>query len=337
MSLRVARLHGVGDLRVDEEPDEPTRPGHSVVRVTAVGICGSDLHWFHEGGIGDATLAAPLVLGHECAGVVEQGPLAGRRVAIDPAMPCEACDTCRRGHQNLCPQVRFLGHGATDGALRDRLVWPDDLLHPLPDGLSDAAGAMLEPLGVALHALDLGHVRTGGTVAIVGCGPIGVLAVQLARSAGATTVVAVEPLPHRAEAARRFGADVVLTPDEVRAGCLDRAVTGGVDVAVEIAGSDDAVAIAMLAARPGARVVLAGIPAEDRTTFPAALARRKGLTILLARRMNGTYPRAIALVRRGSVHVEPLVSHRFELAQAGEAFASAARRNGLKTLVEIFQ
>jgi len=267
--------------------------------------------------------------------VVEHGPLAGRRVAIDPAMPCDACDSCRRGYHNLCPEVRFAGHGATDGALRDRVVWPDHLLHPLPDGMSDAAGALLEPFGVALHALDLGHVRTGGTVAIVGCGPIGLLAIQLARAAGATTVVAVEPLPHRVDAARRFGADVVLTPHEVRAGGLERVVAGGVDVAVEIAGTDDAVAVALLAARPGARVVLAGIPAEDRTTFTASLARRKGLTILMSRRMNGTYPRAIALVRRGSVDLEPLVTHRFELAQAGEAFAAATRRTGLKTVVEI--
>jgi len=333
--MRVARLHGVGDLRLADEPEASAGPGHSLVRVTAVGICGSDLHWFDEGGIGDATLAAPLVLGHECAGVVEQGPLAGRRVAIDPAMPCDACDTCRRGHHNLCPSVRFAGHGATDGALRDKLPWPDHLLHPLPDGMSDAAGALLEPLGVALHAMDLGHVHTGGTVAIVGCGPIGLLAIQLARTAGVTTVVAVEPLPHRLQAARHFGADVVLAPGEVRAGDRDHAMVGGVDVAVELAGTDDAVAIAMLAARPGGRVVLAGIPAEDRTTFPASLARRKGLTILMSRRMNGTYPRAIALVRRGSIDIEPLVTHRFELAQVGDAFVAAARRTGLKTVVEM--
>jgi L-iditol 2-dehydrogenase len=330
--MRVARLYGVGDLRLDEVPDEPARPGHSLVRVAAVGICGSDLHWFGEGGIGDATLTEPLVLGHECAGVVEQGPLAGRRVAIDPAMPCEACDTCRRGHHNLCPQVRFAGHGATDGALRDRLTWPDHLLHPLPDDISDAGGAMLEPLGVALHALDLGHLRPGGKVAIVGCGPIGLLAIQLARAVGATAVVAVEPMPHRAQAALHHGADLVLTPDQVHAGKVDPA---GVDVAVEIAGTDDAVATAMRAVRPGGRVVLAGIPAEDRTAFPAALARRKGLTMLMSRRMNGTYPRAIALVTRGSVDVESLVTQRLELAQAGEAFVSAARRTGLKTVIEI--
>ena len=334
--MRVARLYGVGDLRVDEEPIVDAPPGHSLVRVSAVGLCGSDLHWFSEGGIGDAALTAPLVLGHECAGVVEQGPLAGRRVAIDPAIPCGDCGTCARGRQNLCPRVRFAGHGATDGALRDVMAWPDHLLHPLPDGITDAAGAMLEPLGVALHALDLGHVRAGGTVAVVGCGPIGLLAVQLARAVGATTVVAVEPLALRRRAAVRFGADIAVTPDQAHDGALEEIIgAGGADVTVEIAGTDDAIAIAMAAAAPGGRVVLAGIPDADRSAFPASVARRKGLTILMSRRMNGTYPRTIALVRRHAIDVESIVTERYELADVADAFAAASARTGLKTVVEI--
>ena len=334
--MRVARLYGVGDLRVDEEPIVDAPAGHSLVRVTAVGICGSDLHWFAEGGIGDAGLTVPLVLGHECAGVVEQGPLAGRRVAIDPAIPCAACETCRRGWQNLCPQVRFAGHGVTDGALRDVMAWPDHLLYPLPDGISDVAGAMLEPLGVALHAVDLGHVRAGGSVAIVGCGPIGLLAIQLVRAVGAATVAAVEPLAHRRRAAVGFGADLAVTPEQAHAGALeDVMASGGVDVAIEIAGTDDAIALAMHTAAPGARVVLAGIPDTDRSSFPASVARRKGLTILMSRRMNGMYPRTTALVRGGRVDVEPIVTDRFELAQVAAAFTAATARAGLKTVVEI--
>ena len=332
--MRVARLYGVGDLRVDEEPIVDAPAGHSLVRVTAVGICGSDLHWFAEGGIGDAGLTVPLVLGHECAGVVEQGPLAGRRVAIDPAIPCMACETCRRGWQNLCPRVRFAGHGVTDGALRDVMAWPDHLLYPLPDGVSDVAGAMLEPLGVALHAVDLGHVRAGGSVAIVGCGPIGLLAIQLVRAVGAATVAAVEPLAHRRRAAVGFGADLAVTPEQAHAGALEDVIAGGgVDVAIEIAGTDDAIALAMHTAAPGARVVLAGIPDTDRSSFPASVARRKGLTILMSRRMNGMYPRTTALVRGGRVDVEPIVTDRFELAQVEAAFTAATARAGLKTVV----
>src|SRR5262245_42638071 len=137
--VRVARLYGIGQVRVGEEP-EPSAvpPGHSLVRVNAVGVCGSDLHWFADGGIGDAELARPLVLGHEMAGLVQTGPLTGTRVAIDPAQPCGRCAECRRGYGNLCPTVRFAGHGTVDGGLRELLIWPDQRLHPVPDGISAA-------------------------------------------------------------------------------------------------------------------------------------------------------------------------------------------------------
>ena len=142
--------------------------GESLVRVTAVGLCGSDLHWFTEGGIGDAQLSHPLVLGHESAGIVEGGPDDGRRVAVDPALPCGACEPCLEGKRNLCPSVRFAGHGANDGGLREYLAWPTELLRPVPDSLSYADAAMLEPLGVALHAHDLGKPRVGGASSVAG-------------------------------------------------------------------------------------------------------------------------------------------------------------------------
>ncbi len=140
--MRVARLFAAGDVRLVEEPVPKAVPeGHSLVRGTAVGLCGSDLHWFAQGGIRDAVLKDPLVLGHEFAGVIAAGPRAGTRVAVDPAIPCGACATCQEGNPNLCPTVRFAGHGSTDGGLREFLVWPDRQLHPLPDGISDADSA----------------------------------------------------------------------------------------------------------------------------------------------------------------------------------------------------
>jgi len=335
--MLAARLHAPGDLRTGTEPVPTTErgDGRQLVRVTAVGICGSDLHWFAEGGIGDAQLGAPLVIGHEAAGVVVGGPRDGQRVAIDPAVPCGHCELCLAGHRNLCPTVGFLGHGATDGALRQYLTWPDHLLHPLPDTLSDADGAMLEPLGVGVHAVDLGHQRIGATVAVLGCGPIGLGLVQLARAAGATTVVAADPLPHRAEAAARFGADVVVPTDPAAFAAGVAAATGGrgVDVVYEAAGTDAAVALAVEAAMPGARVVLAGIPDTDHTVFPASIARRKGLTLVMVRRMKEVYPRSIALVERGLVDVRGLVSHTFDLAEAPKAFDVAHAREGLKVMI----
>jgi L-iditol 2-dehydrogenase len=321
-----ARLHGLGDLRVGDEPVPEPGAGESLVRVEAVGICGSDLHWFEEGGIGDARLTDPVVPGHEFAGVVEGGPLDGRRVAVDPALPCGVCARCLEGHRNLCPQVVFAGHGDCDGGLREYLSWPTTALHPLPDSMDGVTGALLEPLGVAIHAFDLGHVHLGDDVAVVGCGPIGLLIAQVARAAGARIALAVDPLEHRRAAAEAAGAELVAAPEDVPS--LE------VDVAFEAAGTDAGVDLAMRATRPGGRLVLAGIPGDDRTSFSAGLARRRGLTIVLVRRMGEVYPRAIQLVERGAVDVGSLVTDRYPLAEAAEAFASAVTRSGLKVVVE---
>ena len=333
--MLVARLHGVHDIRLSDEPPPVPSEGRSLVRITAVGLCGSDLHWYGEGGIGDAQLTRPLVIGHEFAGVVESGSLSGQRVAADPAIPCGHCQVCLSGDRNLCPTVVLAGHASQDGALREYIDWPTDLLHPVPDSLDDADAAMLEPLGVAIHAHDLGHVRTAASVGVFGCGPIGLLLIQVARAAGAATVVAADPLPHRREAAKQFGADLVLSPDQARQkGAFAPVVAGlGVDVAFDVSGTDDAVDIAMRAARPGARVVLAGIPDSDTTTFRASLARRNGLTLVMVRRMKEVYPRATALVERGLVDVRSVVSHRYPLSQVGDAFTTASAREGLKVVV----
>ena len=335
-----ARLHGTADIRLHREPVPQAGAGRSLVRVTAVGLCGSDLHWWDEGGIGDARLDRPLVLGHESAGVIAAGPRRGERVAIDPAIPCEICAQCRRGYRNLCPQVKFAGHGSMDGGLREYAAWPTRLLHPLPDGMTDAEGALLEPLGVALHAVDLGHVRLASGAAVIGCGPIGLLIIGLLRLAGVSRVVAADPLPHRARAAAALGAELAPSsgdpPGGPDGGGLDGAGLDGpaVGTAFEVAGTDEAVAAAIAATEPGGRVVLVGIPDADRTTFSASAARRKGLTFAMSRRMNETYPRAIALAGAHRVDLASLVTRREPLARTPAAFGVAARREGLKVVVE---
>jgi L-iditol 2-dehydrogenase len=317
-----ARLFGAGDVRVQEEERPRPGDGEVLVEVTSVGLCGSDLHWFSEGAIGDATLAQPLVLGHEMAGVIRSGPAEGTRVAIDPAVPCGVCEECLRGDVNLCPRVVFAGHGRTDGGLRQFMAWPGNRLHPLPDSLSDDEGALLEPLGVALHALDLGHLRVATTVAVVGCGPIGLFLVQLARLAGATRVLAADPLPHRLEAAVKSGAEPVAAE-----------AASVADVAFEVGGNDAAVDAAMRLAKPGARVILVGIPDADRTSFSASLARRKGLSLVMSRRMGEVYPRAIALATSGRLDLPSMVSAVFPLRDAAQAVDTAVARAGLKVII----
>jgi L-iditol 2-dehydrogenase len=324
--VKALRLHGAGDLRLHDEPSPVPAAGEVLLWVTAVGLCGSDRHWFDEGGIGDAVLTRPLVLGHEFAGVIETGSRAGERVAVDPAIPCARCAVCLAGQPHLCLRLRFAGHGSTDGALRSRLTWPEALAYALPDSLSDAEAALLEPLGVALHALDLGHVGPGTRAGVFGCGPIGLLLIQALRAGGAAEIIATDVLPHRLEAAAALGATPAL---EVGEGGL------GVDVAFEAAGEDGAVADAIAATRPGGRVVLVGIPAGDRTSFTASTARRKGLTLLLSRRMKpADLPRAIRLVEQGLVSLAPLVTARYGLDEWRAAFGDLVERRGLKVVIE---
>jgi L-iditol 2-dehydrogenase len=326
----VARLHGVGDIRVADEPLPRPGPGEELVEVAAVGICGSDLHWYTEGAIGDAHIGRPLVLGHEIAGTIAAGPRAGLRVAVDPAIPCWACSPCRDGNPNLCIDIRFAGHGAVDGGLRRFMTWPADRLHPVPDDLDSAAVAMLEPLGVALHAVDLAGVRIGADAAVVGCGPIGLLTVQLLQVAGARRVIAVEPLPHRRAMAAHYGA---VTVDSTKESPASPPGDPTADVVFETAGTDAAVAHAIDLCRPGGRVALVGIPDDDRTAFPASTARRKGLTLMLVRRMKEMYPRTIALLASRRIRLDGLVSEYSRLDQTAEAFRVAAARSGHKVVV----
>ena len=334
--MRAARLHGPRDLRVHEEERPRPAPGQVLVRVEAVGLCGSDLHWFEGGGIGGDRVTRPVVPGHEMAGRTEDG----RLVAVEPAIPCERCPLCLEGHPNLCPAVRFSGHGEVDGAMREWMAWPEGNLFPLPDTHTATDGAMLEPLGVALHTVDLAHVRPGSSVGVFGAGPIGLLCLQVAKAAGAARLVATDlpSRPHRLEAARDVGARAFAAEDGREAKSILRSVGGhGLDVAIEAAGEQAAVDAAVESARPGGRVVLAGIPSEERTSVKASSARRKGLTIVFVRRMKHTYPRAIALAVAGRVDLRSVVTHRFPLAEAARAFDVASRREGLKVVVEIPQ
>jgi L-iditol 2-dehydrogenase len=328
--VATARLHGAGDVRVSDESPRRPAPGEARLHVTAVGLCGSDLHWFEDGAIGEARLDHPLVLGHEFAGRLDDGTL----VAGDPCIPCGSCGPCRAGREHLCVATRFAGHSTTDGALRSELWWPAHLLRPVPESVGEDAAALLEPLGVALHAVDLADVPRGTSAAVIGCGPIGLLTIQVLRLTGVEPILATDPLPHRMAAAVALGARDA-TAMGVAASVDRPGGWDGVDVAFEAAGTDQAVAAALATARPGGTVVLAGIPGSDLTTFRASTARRKELTLQASRRMRAAdLDRAIALAADGRVELAGLITHRFPLEAAPAAFAALAGREGIKVLVE---
>lgn len=325
--MTVARLHGPGDLRLHDESRPVPAAGEVLLRVTSVGLCGSDRHWFHDGGIGGTILEEPLVLGHEFAGVIASGPDTGVRVVAEPAVPCGTCRTCRGGSMELCPTAGFAGYGGTDGALRTYTTWPATLLQPLPDTIADDEASLLEPLGIALHAIHLAGLTPGARVAVVGAGPIGQLVIRALVAGGIDDVTVVEPLPHRLAAALAAGARLA-RPGEEATDADD------VDVAIECAGEDAAVDMAITLARPGGRVVLVGIPGDDQTTFTASVARRKGLTLQLCRRMRSAdLGRATELASAGTIDLQGLVSHVVDLDDVASAFGLLMHRAGHKIVV----
>ncbi|MFH1085762.1 MAG: alcohol dehydrogenase catalytic domain-containing protein [Chloroflexota bacterium] len=343
-TMNALRLYGPRDLRLAQEPFPAAGPGEALVRIRSVSVCHSDIHYYQYGRIGDTVSQEPLILGHEFAGdVVAVGAgvhhvRAGDLVAVEPAVSCGRCRYCLEGDPNLCLNILFAGTPPLDGALREVAALGGEFLFPLPAGFTPDDGALLEPLGVALHAWDLAQARVGESVAIVGCGPIGLLLVQLARLAGAACVLAVEPIEYRRRLAARWGAIPIPALGQPYAGdlvadaeALARAALGdyvwrdhGVDVAIEVAGTLAAQEEAARLVKRGGTVVLVGIPAEDQVVLSHHIARRKGLTIKMARRMKHTYPRAIELTRRGMVDLRTLITHHFELAEADAAFRLVA-------------
>ncbi len=283
--------------------------------------------------IGDSVLTKPLVLGHECSAF---DTTSGQLVALDPAVPCGKCESCREGNHNLCPEVKFAGHGQMDGALREYICWPVNKIFRLPKDFNAIDGAMLEPLGVAIYAHDLVQMHPRMQLGVFGCGPIGLLLIQLLKLRRPRMIAASDRLEHRLKKAQSLGSDLQLLVDQDgHPNQLNQQIGNrGLDIVFETAGEPEAVESAVAAARPGGTVVIVGIPAKDQIAFCASTARRKGLQIILCRRMNNTYPRAIRLVEDGLIDVRTLVTHRFPLNMVEKAFEIAAKRDGLKVIIE---
>ncbi|MBN2507280.1 MAG: alcohol dehydrogenase catalytic domain-containing protein [Verrucomicrobia bacterium] len=346
--MLAARLHGPQDLRVERVP-RPGAPGPGQVRlrVLCTGICGSDLHSYLDARIGDTPVPEPLILGHEFSAVVDAaGPEAldgehqplkpGRRVAVDPAQSCGRCEWCEKGHPNLCSHLAFCGNYPHGGSFCEWMHMPARSCFAVPAGMDDASAALLEPLGVAIHTLDFAKLRIGHSVAVLGAGPIGLLILQLARLAGADPIFVTDKLPWRLDRARHWGGVPIRSDQEDAARRVAKETHGrGVDVAIEAAWGDASVEEAAEMARLGGRLVLVGIPGDDRLSMKHSTARRKGLTVVLIRRMAHVYPRAMRLAEQGRVDLPGLVSHWFPLARIADAFAlnTAYRDKVLKVMV----
>jgi len=348
-TMTAVRLYGPRDLRVDQipHPGQPG-PGQALLRVTAVGVCGSDLHNYQDGRIGDSVITTPLILGHEFGAVVEAvgsdaldgnfEPLqVGTRVAVDPAQPCGRCEMCEQGHPNLCHRLHFCGLFPDDGSLCERILMQAHTCFPIPDAIDDAGAALLEPFGIGIHAIDLAKLQVANSVVILGAGCIGLYTLQLAKLSGADPIFVVDQFPWRLKVAEQYGGIPInfTETDPVKA-VMAATNKRGVDVAIEAAWADHSVQQAAEMARMGGRLVLVGIPGSDKMEFKHSTVRRKGLTMRASRRMKHTYPRAIHMATNGMIDLNGIVSHHFPLDKTPEAFAlnTAYQDNVVKIIID---
>jgi L-iditol 2-dehydrogenase len=298
-----------------------------------VGVCGSDVHYYEHGRIGDFVVRAPLVLGHEVSGVIAalgagvDPARVGARVAVEPGTPCGRCDLCKRGAYNLCQRMRFYATPPVDGALSEFVLARDDLAYDLPDSVSDDAAALLEPLSVGIWANHKGATTAGSSVLIAGAGPIGLVTAAIAQVAGAGEIVVSDISAQRLGAALAMGATATV---DARA---DAGHPGEFDVFVDCSGAPQAIASGIRALRPGGRAVLVGMGPAD-ITLPFARIQQRELTVTGTFRYANTWPTAIALAASGQVKLDPMITGRYGLAEAEQALAGTTAPGAVKSIIE---
>jgi len=326
--MKCLKLYDKHDLRYEDTIIPQIDAQEVLVKVKSIGICRSDVHYFSHGEIGSLIIEDPIIPGHEFSGeVFEIGNKvknieAGDRVAIDPSVSCGVCEYCLKGHHNLCPYVKFCGTPPIQGALSEFYVSHPSQLYKLPDSLNYEDGALLEPLGVALHAAKLSKIKPGNKIAILGLGPIGLLLIQLIRSVYKNPVSGFDYLENRISFSKRYDPEssLVIHKNDYKNQSEFLSYESKFDIVFEAAGSEEAVDMAMFLSKPGGKVVLIGISPKENIIINSSQYRRKGLTLIGVRRMNNTYDEAISLVKNNKITFDGLVTHRFPLSMGASAF-----------------
>ena len=325
---RAAVLHGPGDVRMEDRAVPEPGVREVLVEIAAVGVCGSDVHYYEHGRIGSFVVRQPMVLGHESSGrVVALGPGASRhaigdRVTLEPGVPCGSCRECRAGRYNLCQDVRFFATPPIDGAFANYVTIHEDFAFALPDSVSDEAGALMEPLSVAIWACQKANVSAGDRVLVTGAGPIGLLAVQCARAFGATEIMVTDVNPHRLSLAARTGATRTINVGEMP--LEDSGVEA--DALIECSGHPASLKAGIAALRPAGVAVLVGMGPDEDGVVPLSLIQHRELWLTGTFRYANTYPTAIALAAGDRVDLEAIITSHYGLDDA-EAALRAGRED----------
>ncbi|MDL5363387.1 NAD(P)-dependent alcohol dehydrogenase [Halalkalicoccus sp. NIPERK01] len=323
------------------EPPEPAA-AEVLVDVSDVGICGSDLHWYDHGRMGERIVEEPLVLGHESAGrVVEVGRdvervAVGDEVAIEPGVPCGRCEYCRGGRYNLCRDVAFMATPGTDGAFREYVAWPAEFVHGLPPAVSAREGALCEPISVAIQAVRRADIDVGDTVLVMGAGPIGTLAMDVARAAGAANLAVVDVVPSKLDRAVERGAGLTIDARETNVAEAVRDEFGaGADVAIEATGAPPAIEATLDVPRPDGTVVLVGLAPDEAVPVDTFELVRRQIDVRGSYRFANTYSTAISLLAAGEVDAAGIVDFEMPLDRLGDAFERAKEPDVIKGMVSV--
>ncbi|MBI4909381.1 MAG: alcohol dehydrogenase catalytic domain-containing protein [Acidobacteria bacterium] len=315
--------------RVLEEralPDPPDPgPGEVLVKIRSVGICGSDMHWYLDGGIGSIEAVYPQVLGHEPAGeVIAVGKgvhhrKVGDRVSIEPSITCGHCEYCLRGQHNNCVNCLFLGSPAAPGLFREYAAVPEHNADPVPEGLDWAQATLIEPVAVIVHVMELVSISLGDTVAVMGAGPIGMLCAAMAKQAGASRVYICDKLPHRLDLAKAMGADVAVPVGQMAEVIADETRGRGVDLVLDAAGAMETINLGIGMTRPGGTFLLIGIPTEAPLVIDILTAMHKEVRLQTLKRSNHKGMAAAKLLAAGRVPTA-LVTHKLPFEQTPKGF-----------------
>lgn len=343
--MKAMMLAGIRKTEIVEQPIPMLRhPTDVLLKITRAGICGSDLHYYTQGRIGDQIVRFPFCIGHECSALVaDVGNRVtrfkpGDMVAVDPSVSCGTCDQCRLGHFHTCRTVRFLGcPDQLDGCLCEFMVMPEDCCHDAK-GLSSDQAALVEPLAIGHYAVQLSGSLEGKKVAILGSGPIGLSVLLSAHVDGASEIYVTDRLDYRLVVARQQGAAWTGNPDrtDIVAEIIGREPLE-LDVVFECCGQQTAFDQAVRLCKPMGKLVIVGIPETDQSSFSVHDARRKGLTFISVRRQNQCVDPVIDLIKEGRIKPDFMITHRFSLDRAGDAFELLADyRDGIiKAMVDI--
>lgn len=327
--MKAARLYAPREVRIEEVPTPEAGPGEVLVRVRAVSICPSDLRLYQEGHASGVVPDHPMIQGHEFSGDIVAlgegvaGLPVGTRVAVEPSWHCGKCDMCRRGLVNLCRHIVFPSFPQRDGALAEYIACPDFSVCSLPEGVSYTEGALIEPLGVGIHAVRLAQVSPGDKVCLLGAGAIGMCTMLAAQAQGVRDLALVEPLQGRQQWPRELGANPVVTSYQE---LLDAGYEA--DMVFECSGDNQAIDQALRLARPEGKVIVVGIPHPDEVTLNSTVPRRHELTVIFSRRSRNTLEYAIELLASGEILLQAMPTRQFSLEETAEAMEATAARPG---------